>query len=46
MVVVTSYGANRDANFLNDEDAIQDRIFSYRFAAEDAANEIITKLFK
>jgi serine/threonine protein kinase len=46
VVVVTSYGANRDANFLNDEDAIQDRIFSYRFAAEDAANEIITKLFK
>jgi serine/threonine protein kinase len=46
VVVVTSYGANGDGNFPNDDDAIEDRIFSYRFAAEDAANEIITKLFK
>jgi serine/threonine protein kinase len=45
-VVVTSYGGNADGNFPNDDEAIEDRIFDYRFAAEDAANEIITRLFK
>jgi serine/threonine protein kinase len=46
VVVVTSYSGNADGDFPNDEEAIENRIFDYRFAAEDAANEIITRLFK
>jgi serine/threonine protein kinase len=45
-VVVTSYGGNANGDFPNDDDAIENRIFDYRFAAEDAANEFITRLFK
>jgi serine/threonine protein kinase len=45
-VVVTSYSGNANGEFPNDEETIENRIFDYRFAAEDAANEIITRLFK
>jgi serine/threonine protein kinase len=42
-LVVTVYGSNKDGDYPNDFDSIGDRIFSYRFAAEDAANEIISR---
>ena len=40
-LVVTAYGSNADASYPNDFESIKSRIFDYRFAAEDAANEIL-----
>ena len=42
-IIVTVYGGNADADYPNDYKLIGDRIFDYRFAAEDAANEIISR---
>lgn len=43
ILIVTVYGANADGLYPNDFDSISARIFDYRFAAEDAANEIISR---
>lgn len=43
VLIVTVYGANADGDYPNDYELIVDRIFNYRFAAEDAANEIISR---
>ncbi len=42
-LVVTVYGINANADYPNDFDLISSRIFDYRFAVEDAANEIISR---
>jgi len=42
-VVVTAYGGNADGRYPNDEEAIQNRLIDYRFAAEDAVNQIISR---
>ena len=42
-LVVTTYGSNADYRYPNDFESIKDRIFSYQYAAEDAANEIISR---
>lgn len=42
-VVVTAYGSNADSRYPNDFKSIRNRIFDYRLAAEDAANEVLLK---
>jgi serine/threonine protein kinase len=45
-LVVTAYGSNADYRYPNDFESIKNRIFSYQYAAEDAANEIISRFAK
>lgn len=42
-LIVTAYGGNAKGEYPNDIKLISDRIFDYRFAAEDTANEIISR---
>ncbi len=46
VMVVTSFGGNRDGNFPNGEQKIIDNMFYYRFAAEDTISDIFDNLKK
>jgi len=46
VMVVTSFGGNRNQDFPNGEQKIIDNLFYYRFAVEDTVNDIFDNLKK